>query len=468
MRKAFHKAMPGRKQEEGESKEHEDLPEAHTQGDNPEWVQSKEVPGLTYNPIRLQGGLQAEIFLGQLTQNGHVTPTVAVKRYRHHTLTQGSINKMFSKTKKEQEKYNKEQLNDCRKEIKILFHLRRGDGAGLNEGFKLASEHVVELLAPLDPNYKGYIFAMTRCESWSLIEVWEEIDQTNPNDWVVHSLQRDMYFQLLSGLTWMYHRSVVHLDIRPENIVLGPMHNGKWGLKFVDFGMGRIIGETFSKVRSGSIYSPPECRRDRTELSMIYDWTPEQWKTGTEEQKKKYKEGLHFFDVYSLVMVMMGVFLCTYKEGPFMNNGVRDTYEQMSKFVPGKMKSMLTSNLTFNQWLMQVQLRHGSAWDKETISGVIHHSVSPILPWTKPEEQLGRSEGYRLPALELLEFSFFEDASHYVSSPIKPGEPPEGDTKAGPAPSGSGTHVERHIHRRNRFRPQARSTIYPFVFDYGK
>ena len=73
--------------------------------------------------------------------------------------------------------------------------------------------------------------------------------------------------QLLEGLGAIHARGVVHRDIKPSNIILQPRKDGTVRVRLMDFGIGKITGESAPDVtgitRQGDIigtpcYMPPE------------------------------------------------------------------------------------------------------------------------------------------------------------------------------------------------------------------
>ena len=50
---------------------------------------------------------------------------------------------------------------------------------------------------------------------------------------------RDYVYQLLVAVKHMHRKGVVHLDIKPENILLTEPESGK--VKLIDFGLARVV-----------------------------------------------------------------------------------------------------------------------------------------------------------------------------------------------------------------------------------
>lgn len=72
-----------------------------------------------------------------------------------------------------------------------------------------------------------------------------------------------------SAVAYMHGRAVVHADLKPNNIMLGP---GK--VKVIDFGLARIDGETPDRLQGTPEYMAPETtsRKIVNELTDIYNF----------------------------------------------------------------------------------------------------------------------------------------------------------------------------------------------------
>lgn len=57
--------------------------------------------------------------------------------------------------------------------------------------------------------------------------------------YILVSLLQDFMGQILSGVDWMHVNTIVHRDIKPQNILVSS--DGKQ-LKIADFGLSRLIG----------------------------------------------------------------------------------------------------------------------------------------------------------------------------------------------------------------------------------
>ena len=72
-----------------------------------------------------------------------------------------------------------------------------------------------------------------------------------------------------SAVAYMHERGVVHADLKPNNIMLGP-----GAIKVIDFGLARIDGETPDRLQGTPEYMAPETtsRKIVNELTDIYNF----------------------------------------------------------------------------------------------------------------------------------------------------------------------------------------------------
>lgn len=66
--------------------------------------------------------------------------------------------------------------------------------------------------------------------------------------------------QALSGLHALHEKSVIHCDIKPDNIMLTLLSNGRVRIKIIDFGLARFAGfeEELDEAARGEIFGAPE------------------------------------------------------------------------------------------------------------------------------------------------------------------------------------------------------------------
>ncbi|XP_050681764.1 serine/threonine-protein kinase ULK3-like isoform X2 [Leptidea sinapis] len=95
-----------------------------------------------------------------------------------------------------------------------------------------------------------------------------------PEKQVLHFLQ-----QLASALKFLREKGVVHMDLKPHNLLLHKGSDGKYVLKLADFGFAQLVtpgadSEDWRSVRGSPLYMAPEM------LSGIYDARVDLWSVG--------------------------------------------------------------------------------------------------------------------------------------------------------------------------------------------
>ncbi|XP_044130032.1 serine/threonine-protein kinase SBK1-like [Bufo gargarizans] len=99
-----------------------------------------------------------------------------------------------------------------------------------------------------------------------------------PNDGLPEDIVKRCAVQISSALDFIDRKGLVHLDIKPENILV--FDKDCHCVKLTDFGLSRLKG-TVTKVRSGSIsYMAPEMSQLINQDTLLVDSTLDVWSFG--------------------------------------------------------------------------------------------------------------------------------------------------------------------------------------------
>jgi len=77
---------------------------------------------------------------------------------------------------------------------------------------------------------------------------------TKHNDQLDEKLARTFFRQLINGIEYLHQNGVAHLDLKPENLLLGADFN----LKIADFDLSHIFGDDKILSRGTRFYRAPE------------------------------------------------------------------------------------------------------------------------------------------------------------------------------------------------------------------
>merc|ERR1719440_1734830 len=104
----------------------------------------------------------------------------------------------------------------------------------------------------------------------NLLEVLRNNRFRGLNSKVIASMSR----QLLEALATLKRASVIHCDLKPENVALADLSSGR--VKILDFGLACLEGQTRSFYVQSRFYRAPE-----VVLGMPYDSAIDMWSLGT-------------------------------------------------------------------------------------------------------------------------------------------------------------------------------------------
>jgi len=117
---------------------------------------------------------------------------------------------------------------------------------------KLKNEHIGELLNVIRASDSSDIFLKMPFYSEGTLEFYLK---QNPNE----SDKKEIFRQVLKGLEFIHSQNVVHLDIKPSNVVL-QRYGNRLNARIIDFGISKDLNQTTTKrTLSGTRgYMPPE------------------------------------------------------------------------------------------------------------------------------------------------------------------------------------------------------------------
>lgn len=126
---------------------------------------------------------------------------------------------------------------DIVREISILKELQHPNIISLHEVFESTTEMVLVL---------------------ELVTGGELFDYLAEKDCVTEEVAAPFTMQILEGLKHMHEKSICHLDLKPENIML--LSKGNHNIKLIDFGMSRKIteGEDVREIMGTAEFVAPE------------------------------------------------------------------------------------------------------------------------------------------------------------------------------------------------------------------
>jgi serine/threonine protein kinase len=172
---------------------------------DPKLISSGEIVGRRYRATRrIASGAMGEVWEAVHAKLGH---RVALKVLRKETHTSPEILKRFTR-----------------------------------EAFLLArveSDHVVRVVDFIERGKHGPVLVMEMIEGESLAEV------VNRGDLSVEE-SVDVAIDVLRGLAAIHAKNVIHRDVKPGNIMLRNVGDGKRRAVLVDFGVGRLLDETIA------------------------------------------------------------------------------------------------------------------------------------------------------------------------------------------------------------------------------
>ena len=88
-------------------------------------------------------------------------------------------------------------------------------------------------------------------------------------------IMQDIMRQIIQGLKYIHSQTIMHRDLKPQNILI----NSKGDVKIADFGLGRIVGKrliTMSKEIETLWYRSPELLFG----TLRYDYSVDIWSLG--------------------------------------------------------------------------------------------------------------------------------------------------------------------------------------------
>ncbi|CAF1627816.1 unnamed protein product [Didymodactylos carnosus] len=134
---------------------------------------------------------------------------------------------------------------------------------------------VIKLHAMFDTPGKFYL-VMEKLHSDML-----EMILTRPAKRLNERQTKFLIYQILVALRYLHSKSIVHCDLKPENVLLAKCEDFPQ-TKLCDFGFARIIGEkSFRRSIVGTpAYLPPEALKPELRLEKGYNRSLDMWSCG--------------------------------------------------------------------------------------------------------------------------------------------------------------------------------------------
>lgn len=117
--------------------------------------------------------------------------------------------------------------------------------------------------------FRKHICIVTELLSISLYDLIEA-NQFNPIE--MHHI-RTFAIQILNALVFLRDNSIIHSDLKPENVLL--KNKSKTGIKLIDFGTSMFSHETSYMYIQSRFYRAPEVI-----LGIPYDYSIDMWSLG--------------------------------------------------------------------------------------------------------------------------------------------------------------------------------------------
>lgn len=130
-------------------------------------------------------------------------------------------------------------VNKQTKEVVAIKKFKESDSNPIIK--KIALREVKALKNISDPNVVQFIEAFRRENKLNI--VFEFVEKTvledieNNQDGLPSTLIKSYMFQLLKALNYLHSNSIIHRDVKPENLLVGKNNT----LKLCDFGFARKI-----------------------------------------------------------------------------------------------------------------------------------------------------------------------------------------------------------------------------------
>jgi serine/threonine protein kinase len=136
---------------------------------------------------------------------------------------------------------------------------------------------------------------------------------------------KDAMNQIIAGLEYLHENSIVHRDVKPENVLMFRTETNSRIFKLCDFGLSvKILTEECLEEIGTPLYRPPELIGG---VDMVY--YVHQTKPISPKRLEKYKEQCFKVDVWSLTVLFC--YLLTGIE-PFYGNNVSIVNDKITTF----------------------------------------------------------------------------------------------------------------------------------------
>ena len=194
------------------------------------------------------GSFNEEFTLGKLLGQGHFGEV-------HECIHKSTNLKYAVKTVLRRKRQFEKHLNEAKREAEILKDLKH--------------PNIVEFLRVYQGE-NGIQILTEVLEGGGLIDYLTEKEYFTESDAATYT------HQLVSGLAYLHNKSIVHQDIKPDNIVI-VSQDDKLRIKLIDFGLARKCEGSceFLSMDGTTMYSPPEVLNYE-----LTDMTRDLWSVG--------------------------------------------------------------------------------------------------------------------------------------------------------------------------------------------
>ncbi|CAF1224998.1 unnamed protein product [Adineta ricciae] len=201
-----------------------------------------------------------------------------------------------------------------------------------------------------------------------------------------------LIYQVLVALRYLHSKSIVHCDLKPENVLLAQVQDFPQ-TKLCDFGFARIIGEkSFRRSIVGTpAYLPPEALKPEIRLERGYNRSLDMWSCGV-----------------IIYVSLSGTF--PFNEDEEIEDQIRNANFM---FPVNPWQEISKEALNFLQSLLEIDRRRRIVINKVFLQPWLQHGILVLAIDLISHHLLQVNAGHRLAAANTLRHAFFEDYQLY-------------------------------------------------------